>query len=174
MCVCVCVYRMNLSSCQEFSDGCLGCSPTTRDPPSAGMSHFYLRASVCLMSSDSCSLMFGISRVACPLGLTRLKVRWVNLGLTRLKVNPWCILPLHPAEIPLYPGASGVFYESPHILAFTRYCFTSRRVCTSQSSVHSSGPTILTTLLQYYCTAIEQYTTPPRPHFGTPYAIPNL
>ena len=45
-------------------------------------------------------------------------------------------------------------------LAFTRYCFTYTRLCTSQSSFHSSGAPALPTLLQYYCTAIGQYTTP--------------
>ena len=45
-------------------------------------------------------------------------------------------------------------------LAFTRYCFTSSRECTNQSSFYSSGPPALPTLLQYYCTAIGQYPTP--------------
>ena len=54
-------------------------------------------------------------------------------------------------------------------LAFTRYCFTSSRLCTSQSSCHSSGPPALPTLLQYYCTAIGQYTTLPR----SPFCISN-
>ena len=53
---------------------------------------------------------------------------------------------------------------SPPDLAFTRYCFTSTRLCTNQSSFHSSGPRALPTLLQYYCTTIGKYTTPPRPH----------
>ena len=35
-------------------------------------------------------------------------------------------------------------------LAFTRYSFTSSRLCTSQSSFHSSGPPALSTLLKYY------------------------
>jgi len=35
------------------------------------------------------------------------------------------------------------------------------RLCTNQSSFHSSGPPALPTLLQYDCTAIGQYTTPP-------------
>ena len=48
-------------------------------------------------------------------------------------------------------------------LAFTRYCFTSTRLCTNQSSFHSSGPPALPTLLQYYRTTIRQYTTPPTP-----------
>jgi len=56
-------------------------------------------------------------------------------------------------------------------LAFTRYSFTSSRLCTSQSSFHSSGPPALPTLLQYYCTAIGQYTTPLRPPFGISYTI---
>jgi len=46
-------------------------------------------------------------------------------------------------------------------LAFTRYSFTCRRLCTNQSSFHSSGPPALPTLLQYYYTIIGQYTTPP-------------
>ena len=45
-------------------------------------------------------------------------------------------------------------------LAFTRYSFTCRRVCTNQSSFHSSGPPAIPTLLQYYFTIIGQYTTP--------------
>ena len=45
-------------------------------------------------------------------------------------------------------------------LVFTRYWFTSICVCTNQSSVLSSGPPALPTLLQYYCTSIGQYTTP--------------
>ena len=64
------------------------------------------------------------------------------------------------------PGGARV-----HNLTFTRYCFTSSRLCTSQSSFHSSGPPALLTLLQYYCTAIGQYTPPPRPSFCMPYTI---
>ena len=45
-------------------------------------------------------------------------------------------------------------------MAFTRYCFTFSRLCTNQSSCHSSGSPALPTLLQYYCTSIGQYTTP--------------
>jgi len=47
-------------------------------------------------------------------------------------------------------------------LAFTRYCFASSRLCTSQSSFHSPGAPALPTLLQYHCTIIGQYTTPLR------------
>jgi len=36
---------------------------------------------------------------------------------------------------------------------------TSSRLCTNQSSFHSSGPPVLPTLVQYYCTATGQYTT---------------
>jgi len=56
-------------------------------------------------------------------------------------------------------------------LAFTRYYFTSSRLCTRQSSFHSSGAPALPTLLQYYCTAIGQYTTPHRSLFCMPYTI---
>jgi len=47
------------------------------------------------------------------------------------------------------------------VLAFTRYCFNSSRLCTSQSSFHSYSAPALPTMLQYSCMAIGQYTTPP-------------
>jgi len=56
-------------------------------------------------------------------------------------------------------------------LAFTRYSFTSSRLCTNQSSFQLSGPPALTILLQYYCTTIGQYTTPPRPPLCMPYTL---
>jgi len=60
-------------------------------------------------------------------------------------------------------------------LAFTRCSFTSSRLFTNQSSGHSSRPSALPTLLQYYCTTIGQYTTPPRPPcvYYRPYHIGN-
>ena len=48
-------------------------------------------------------------------------------------------------------------------LAFTRYCFTSSRFCTSQSFFSFSDPPALLTVLQYYCTTTGQYTTPLAP-----------
>jgi len=46
----------------------------------------------------------------------------------------------------------------------TRYYFTSRLVCTNQSSFYCPLPPVLSALLQYYCTSIAQYTTlPPDP-----------
>ena len=45
-------------------------------------------------------------------------------------------------------------------LAFTRYSFTSRLLCTHQPSFHSPRPLAFPTLVQYYCTTIGQYTTP--------------
>jgi len=59
-------------------------------------------------------------------------------------------------------------------LAFTRYCFTSRRMCTNQSSLHCPLSPVLPALLQYYCATIAQYTTSFRPLFcacHTPYSI---
>ena len=57
---------------------------------------------------------------------------------------------------------------------FTRYSFTSKLLCTSESSVSGPSPSEFPTLLQYCCTTIVQYATPPpRPPFvcHTPYAI---
>ena len=45
-------------------------------------------------------------------------------------------------------------------LAFTRYSFASRRLCTNHSSLYSPRLPTLPTLFQYYCTSIAQYTTP--------------
>ena len=50
--------------------------------------------------------------------------------------------------------------SSTRTLAFTRYSFTSRLLCTNQASFHSPRPPALPTLLQYYCTILGQYTTP--------------
>jgi len=48
-------------------------------------------------------------------------------------------------------------------LAFTRYSFTSRLLCTNLTSLDPIRPSALATLLQYYCTTIGQYSTPSRP-----------
>jgi len=56
-----------------------------------------------------------------------------------------------------------VFAISCKGLAFTRYYFTSRLLCTNQLSFHSPRPPTFPTLVQYYCTTIGQYTTPPPP-----------
>jgi len=50
---------------------------------------------------------------------------------------------------------------NPRSLAFTRYSFTSSRLCTSQSSFHSSRPPALPTLLQYYCRLLGNIRPPP-------------
>jgi len=52
--------------------------------------------------------------------------------------------------------------QSVCTLAFTRYCFTSRLLCTNQPSFYCTLPPALPTLLQYDCTTITQYTTRPR------------
>jgi len=54
-------------------------------------------------------------------------------------------------------------------LAFTRYSFTLRLLCTNQSSLYCLPPLALPTIVQYYCTYIAQHTTPPRPPLA--YAI---
>ena len=61
----------------------------------------------------------------------------------------------------IYIGFNRIGETAAETLACTRYCFTSSRLCTSQSSFHSSGAPALPTLLQHYCTAIGQHTTPP-------------
>jgi len=49
-------------------------------------------------------------------------------------------------------------------LAFARYCFTPRLLCTNQSSVYYPLLLALPALLLYYFTSIAQYTTrPPTP-----------
>ena len=51
-------------------------------------------------------------------------------------------------------------YPPPN-LAFTSYSFPARLLCTNQPSVYSPRPPALSTLVQYDCTIIGQYTTPP-------------
>ena len=41
-------------------------------------------------------------------------------------------------------------------LAFTRYSFTSRLLCTNRPSFHPPRPPALPTLVQYYCTIVGQ------------------
>jgi len=50
---------------------------------------------------------------------------------------------------------------SPQVPGLYKIVFTSRMLCKNQPSFHSPSPSALPTLLQYYCTAIAQYTTPP-------------
>jgi len=74
--------------------------------------------------------------------------------------------PRHGANHNFYsPRATLFFIITPARvkpnLAFTRYCFTSRLLCTIQSSVCCPLPPVLPALLQYYCTPIAQYTPPP-------------
>ena len=56
-------------------------------------------------------------------------------------------------------------------MAFTRYCYTVRLLCTNLSFVYCPLPFASPALLQYYCTTIPQYTTPPRPTFCITYTI---
>jgi len=66
----------------------------------------------------------------------------------------------------------GVLQRVAHpSLAFTRYSFTSRLLCTNLTPLDPIRPSALATLLQYYCTTIGQYSTPSRPPFCMPYTI---
>jgi len=56
-------------------------------------------------------------------------------------------------------------------LAFTRYSFTSKRLCTNPSSFYRLPPRAMPTLLQYDCATIAQYMTPIRPPLCMPYTI---
>ena len=80
------------------------------------------------------------------------------------------IICMHVYELSVHTYWSSIFIMLGS-LTFTRYCFTSIRLYSSPSFFHSSGPPTLLTLLQYYCMAIGQPTTPPRPPPGMPYAI---
>ena len=57
------------------------------------------------------------------------------------------------------------------VSAFTRYCFTSKLYCGSQSSFYCPSPPARPTLLHYYCTTTAQYTSPHRPLLSMPYTI---
>jgi len=50
--------------------------------------------------------------------------------------------------------------HSSRALAFTRDSFTSRPLCTNQSSFYCPHPPVLPTRLQYFSTTIAQYATP--------------
>jgi len=50
--------------------------------------------------------------------------------------------------------------NDPMYLSLYKILLASSRLCTNQSSFHASGPPVFPTLLQYYCTATGQYTTP--------------
>ena len=49
--------------------------------------------------------------------------------------------------------------------------FTSRLLCTNQSSFDCPLPPALPAVLQYYCTSIAQYATTLRPPWCMPYTI---
>ena len=88
--------------------------------------------------------------------------RWRN---DRFTVEVAVVAPRSPL------GLTPVIDHRHRALASKRYSFTSSRLCTNQASFHSSGPPALPTLLQYYCTAIGQYTSPARLPFCIPYTI---
>jgi len=56
-------------------------------------------------------------------------------------------------------------------LAFTRFFFTARPLCTNRLSVYCPRPPALPTRLQYDCNTIAQYSIPKRPPVVMPYTI---
>jgi len=66
-----------------------------------------------------------------------------------------------PPKAPRYiQGSSPSARKATLGLAFTRYSFTSRLLCTNQLSFHAPRSAALPTLVQYYCTMIGRYKTP--------------
>ena len=89
--------------------------------------------------------------------------------MTCFRVSPIMMMCSHPRDTSSHQD---VVSTAPS-LAFTRYSFTSKLLCTSESSLSCPSPSALPTLLQYYCTTIAQYMTPPPPPFCMPYTIQN-
>ena len=54
------------------------------------------------------------------------------------------------------PSGTGTSNHVGSGLAFTKYSFTLRLLCTNQSSFSCPLPPAFPTLVQYYCTAIAQ------------------
>jgi len=76
----------------------------------------------------------------------------------------WCRASLRWRNDQAEAAEPGAADETPTLLlrrlAFTRYSFTMRLLCTNQSSLYCFRPPALLTLLRYYCPATAQYTTP--------------
>jgi len=131
--------------------------------PDASFDHVY-SIEACCHSPDRADVYREIFRVLKPGGM------FVSYE--------WCLTKAHNPtnkKVRLVPRGRCRRARSGE-LAFTRYSFTSSRLCTNQSAFHSSGPSALPTLLQYYCMPIAQYTTPsPDLPFvcHTPYNIGN-
>jgi len=75
----------------------------------------------------------------------------------RLRLMPGCFFIL----LRHYLRVDGVFVRAP--LGLYKILFTSRLLCTNQSSFYRPVLPALPALQQYYCTSIAHYTTPPRP-----------
>jgi len=80
--------------------------------------------------------------------------------------------PSHSAPTPLKRPLLTPERGTDLLLGLYKKKITSSRLCTNQSSCHSSRPPALLTRLEYDCTTIAQYTTPPRLSFRMPYTIP--
>jgi len=95
----------------------------------------------------------------------RLRVSSVGLLETR-ESNPLNVQSTFKLGLSLVPPQ-----RAGQLLAFTRYSFTSSRLCTNQPCCYSSRPPALPTPLQYYCTTIGQFKTPLRPALCMSYTI---
>jgi len=86
----------------------------------------------------------------------------------RQSLRTWGRCPRSEVNSPSKPQLEWI-----HLLPLGLYkrLFYLCRSCTNQSSFYSFGPPTLPTLLQYYCTAIGQYTTPSPTPLCMPYII---
>jgi len=82
----------------------------------------------------------------------------------------WRVAPLRLRDAETAAGHTPFRVQVPYMLPLTRYCFTSKLYCRSQSSFHSSSPTCkaypIAILLHAHCAI---YALPPTPRL---YAIP--
>ena len=74
--------------------------------------------------------------------------------------SPYSIQWTPPGITTALCAPSGIGDHDDLSLAFTRYAFTSRVLCTNQRSFSPPRPPALFTLVQYYCAIGGQYTTP--------------
>ena len=166
VCVCVCVYLREVPPASQVVTALRIANPLFDKPPPTLSAD--LGASG--VQTDSCALL-----QARAVGSGQAPIYFIvcpgSRACVALPFGSWAdggaagglTAPVHLS--------AGLGVAAARVLPFTRHCLTSSSLCTSQSSFHSSGPPALPTLLQYYCTTIGQYATPPRPPFCMPYTL---